>query len=343
MKKYRNIIQEANGNWHSILTRLGVPAESLVNRHGSCPACGGKDRFRFDDKQGKGTFICTQWGNGGGDGISLVQHFFDCDFKTAIQHVRGALGINEAMPLTVRKTPLQAPQQPLQDDFHKLMNLWAIAAKNRSHKAIKTYLQGRGLDVAAIVPVLGNLGFVEALDYWETNEQGKPQLVGKFPAIIAKFESVTGELMGLHRTYLNPDYTSKLSMLNPFGDGLLNTKKMKSRYSGSTKGASIQLMASTDKLAVCEGIENAAAIYELSCLPVWACGSAHGMASLLIPSTVKQLFIFADTDANGTGRKAANKLCHKAQLQGVEVRIWESHFENVDVLDTLVMSKGKAA
>lgn len=340
---YQTIIQEANGNWHSILTRLGVPAEFLVNRHGSCPACGGKDRFRFDDKQGKGTFICGQMDGLSGDGITLVQHLFDCDFKTAIQHVKGALGINEAMPLTVRKTIAQASQQPPKDDFQKLMNVWAIAEKNIGHKAIKTYLQGRGLDVGLILPVLGNLGFIDSLEYWQTNEQGKSELVGRYPAIIAKFESVTGELMGLHRTYLNTDYTGKLNVPNPFGDGLLNAKKMKSRYSGSTKGTSIQLMESTHQLAVCEGIENAAAIYEFNRLPVWACGSAHGMASLLIPSTVKQLFIFADNDTNGTGRKAANKLSNNAQLQGVEVRILESYFENVDVLDTLVMSKGKAA
>ena len=34
---------------------LGVPAKALTNRHGPCPICGGKDRFRFDDKGGRGT------------------------------------------------------------------------------------------------------------------------------------------------------------------------------------------------------------------------------------------------------------------------------------------------
>jgi putative DNA primase/helicase len=48
--------------WLDILTGLGVPAKFLRNKHGPCPMCGGKDRFRFDDKDGKGTFFCNGCG-----------------------------------------------------------------------------------------------------------------------------------------------------------------------------------------------------------------------------------------------------------------------------------------
>ena len=34
-------------------------------------ACGGKDRFRLDDKEGRGTWFCNQCGNG--DGLDLVR------------------------------------------------------------------------------------------------------------------------------------------------------------------------------------------------------------------------------------------------------------------------------
>ncbi|WP_241155820.1 primase-helicase zinc-binding domain-containing protein [Neisseria yangbaofengii] len=36
--------QQAHGNWRAILTALGIPAESLTNKHQPCPACGGTDR-----------------------------------------------------------------------------------------------------------------------------------------------------------------------------------------------------------------------------------------------------------------------------------------------------------
>ena len=86
----------------------------------------------------------------------------------------------------------------------------------------KTYLHGRGLNVAAIEPIVGALGFIEALDYWTQDDKGNWFALGKYPAIVAKFESVGGELMGLHRTYLNADCTGKLSINNPFTGRLLN-------------------------------------------------------------------------------------------------------------------------
>lgn len=41
----------ANGRWPHILSALGINVPS-ARRHGACPACGGKDRFRLDDKEG---------------------------------------------------------------------------------------------------------------------------------------------------------------------------------------------------------------------------------------------------------------------------------------------------
>ncbi len=48
----------ARGRWAEILPALGIGAEFLSDKHGPCSGCGGKDRFRFDDKGGRGTFIC---------------------------------------------------------------------------------------------------------------------------------------------------------------------------------------------------------------------------------------------------------------------------------------------
>ena len=93
----------------------------------------------------------------------------------------------------------------------------------------KTYLHGRGLNVAAIEPIVSTLGFVAALDYWVQDDKGKWLVLGQYPAIVAKFESVGGELMGLHRTYLNTDCTSKLSINDPFTGRLLDAKKMMAR------------------------------------------------------------------------------------------------------------------
>lgn len=45
----------AIGRWPYILSALGIKVPS-AGHHGACPACGGKDRFRLDDKAGRGTW-----------------------------------------------------------------------------------------------------------------------------------------------------------------------------------------------------------------------------------------------------------------------------------------------
>ena len=54
---------------------VGLPI-TLKNQHGACPGCGGKDRFRFDNLNGDGSFICSQGGLGeiAGDGFELLIH-----------------------------------------------------------------------------------------------------------------------------------------------------------------------------------------------------------------------------------------------------------------------------
>ena len=342
MIDYKKIIQHSTGQWNYILPALGVSAEALSNKHKPCPACGGKDRFRYDDKQGRGTFVCGQLDGLSGDGFALVQHIYGCDFKEAARLVAGVLGMVEGEPLPERKTPPQQPAQPQKDRIEALQALWAIAEQNRGHDCIKTYLPGRGLNVAAIEPIVSTLGFVAALDYWVQDDKDKWLVLGQYPAIVAKFESVDGELMGLHRTYLNAVCTGKLSINDPFTGRLLDAKKMMARYQGSNTGAAIQLCPAAGYLAVCEGIENGAAIYQESGLPVWACGSAGGMAAMALPSTVKQLFVFADTDANEAGIKAARRLESRAIAQGIEVRIWQSGVAGMDILDVVTARKAAA-
>jgi phage/plasmid primase-like uncharacterized protein len=83
----------AQGRWHGILSHLGVDPTYLRNRNGPCPGCGGTDRFRWDDKDGRGTFFCNGAGDPvAGDGFGLVKHIHECDFPTAARKVEEALG-----------------------------------------------------------------------------------------------------------------------------------------------------------------------------------------------------------------------------------------------------------
>lgn len=71
-----------------ILPALGVKV--IKNRHQACPVCGGSDRFRFDDKEGRGTWFCNQCG--AGDGLKLVEKVFGVFASEAAGKVNALTG-----------------------------------------------------------------------------------------------------------------------------------------------------------------------------------------------------------------------------------------------------------
>lgn len=83
------VLAAAQGHWVSVLQRLQVDGALLRPRHGPCPGCGGRDRFRFDDRDGNGSFICSQGGGGNlaGNGIALLQHVHGWEWKRCIEEV----------------------------------------------------------------------------------------------------------------------------------------------------------------------------------------------------------------------------------------------------------------
>ncbi|WP_420488916.1 primase-helicase zinc-binding domain-containing protein [Phytobacter diazotrophicus] len=48
------VSDRARNNWPKIFEQLGIFIPPN-HRHGPCPCCGGKDRFRMDDLEGRGT------------------------------------------------------------------------------------------------------------------------------------------------------------------------------------------------------------------------------------------------------------------------------------------------
>ncbi len=74
MPDFSTVKAAAAGRWPEILTYLGIPGESLTGKHGPCPGCAGKDRFRYLDDD-NGGWICGQGGiPTGGDGFNLLVH-----------------------------------------------------------------------------------------------------------------------------------------------------------------------------------------------------------------------------------------------------------------------------
>lgn len=89
----------AQGNWKDLIFpafAITVPAKK--NQHGPCPICGGTDRFRCDDKQGKGTFICNQCG--AGDGFELIVKARGIDRADVLKEIGAVLGLSSETKVT---------------------------------------------------------------------------------------------------------------------------------------------------------------------------------------------------------------------------------------------------
>ncbi|MGX8942075.1 primase-helicase zinc-binding domain-containing protein [Symbiopectobacterium sp. Eva_TO] len=85
---------KANGHWEAILQRLDI---STNRKEGECPHCGGNTRYRFDDKEGRGTYFCSHCG--AGTGLDLVMKVFQCSAPDAARKVAEVM----AIPLPEKK------------------------------------------------------------------------------------------------------------------------------------------------------------------------------------------------------------------------------------------------
>lgn len=102
------IKNQAQGNWTSrIFSAVGISFKGNPKNHQPCPICGGKDRFRCDDKGGTGSWICNQCG--AGNGFDLVKKYAHCDSYEAFAKVAGVLGIDGGK--TISETDKEAWRQ----------------------------------------------------------------------------------------------------------------------------------------------------------------------------------------------------------------------------------------
>jgi putative DNA primase/helicase len=109
-----DVMTAALGRWRELLEALaGLHAEQLSNRHQPCPACGGRDRYRFDDRDGNGSWFCNQCGGkdhlgGGGTGVDLLMRVRGWTFRQACEEVERYLLLEPAGTGRHRPQPVSA-------------------------------------------------------------------------------------------------------------------------------------------------------------------------------------------------------------------------------------------
>lgn len=302
-------IDAARNHWGDILSKLGIDSSLLKNKHGPCPVCGGTDRFRWDNKNGSGSFICNQCG--GGNGINLIMLYRGWEFKEAAQEIDKIIGNCQRDEFA--KQPTKDPRDRLKKIQEKLKPIDGI-------NPVSIYLDNRCLPKSKILKIHPSLAYYENGAY-----------KGSHPAMVALFSSPTGEPITFHITYLTKHGTKA---------ELEHCKKVMTPVS-SMNGGAIRLFEPTGIMGIAEGIETALACFKLTGIPTWAAYSANLLEQFEPPEECKHLIIFGDNDMNFTGHKVSFSLANRLSLKGLDVEVRIPELPGTDWADSLLPEKIK--
>src|SRR5579885_981517 len=163
---------------------------------------------------------------------------------------------------------------------------------------VKTYLRNRGITA---LHEDGALRFHPRC-YYRPEEHAPTET---WPAMIARVTDLDGGITGAHRTWLAPTGRGKAPIDTP------------RRAMGDLLGNAVRFGVANDVLAAGEGIETMLSLRcALPTLPMAAALSANHLAAILLPLTLRRLYVARDADAAGDG--AAMALTERAQSAGVE-------------------------
>lgn len=129
--KFDQIRDASSGKWRDvILPYLAINVPATKSKHGPCPICGGTKPFRFDDKEGRGTWICNHCGSG--HGFKLIEMAKGWEFMRVYQEVAAALGITSDSEITEeerQKWREKAEQDRIQAEQDKIKGQHAAAKR----------------------------------------------------------------------------------------------------------------------------------------------------------------------------------------------------------------------
>lgn len=134
------VLRDYNGAWRQTLEGYGCKLPN-GRHHGPCPVCGGKDRFRFDDKDGRGTWFCSQCDPQSGGGLLLLSRYLG---KPTIETAKELIG--QDTPRTVAPVRKHsATDEQMREELRKRARRGAVMLMEHSIPASHSYMDGKGL------------------------------------------------------------------------------------------------------------------------------------------------------------------------------------------------------
>lgn len=297
-----NTVERARGRWREILPRVGLETRFMTGRHMPCPLCGGRDRFRFDDRDGSGSYFCNQCG--AGVGILLVRKLLKCDHKTACDEIDKIIGT---------AGPALAPSEKQSSDSpdKRREAVQRVLDEATDRGVVAHYLTKRGLSTSS--PALCGH---RALAYYNEDQR----FVGRYPAIIAAITAPDNSMCGATRIY----------------DAALDPRKKMMSPISTVKGGAVRLHEPTSgTLAITEGIETALAVRQMSGHATWAALTEGRLSEFIPPAGVSRVLVYGDNDANFVGQAAAYALAKRLHREKLTVEVHIPPDADTDWLDLL--------
>jgi putative DNA primase/helicase len=252
-------------------------------------------------------------GNAGGGPINTIEEGTGLTGRDLIVEAADTAGVLPGAP--ARQVPISKPV-PKRDVAQDIAHILSRAVHIGDTSAAK-YLQGRGL----ALPANSDLLFHPDLTHWETKTG--------YAALLGQVRDRSGEVIGLHRTYLVADGNEvrKAPIAKP--------KMMLGRIAGGA--VRLAPIGKDGRVALCEGIETGLAVMT-ACqdLPVWATLSTSGLEQVELPPAAQRVLILADHDASGAGLRAAEASARRLLAQGRDVAIAIPPEEGEDFNDMLL-------
>lgn len=255
------VLRDYNGAWRQTLEGYGCKLPN-GRHHGPCPVCGGKDRFRFDDKDGRGTWFCSQCDPQSGGGLLLLSRYLG---KPTIETAKELIG--QDMPRTIAPVRKHAAtDEQMREELRKRAKRGAAMLMDHSKQANHSYMDKKGLP-----------------GEWTVNSQ---IMMG------ADQERIEPGALLLIPVYKNGELVNVQKITT---DG-----KKRPIYGGEMGGVCHIIQGKKNLIAIVEGFATGVTVYRMTGATVYVAFNTGNLASISQEARAKYqdstLVIFADHD-----------------------------------------------
>ncbi|SIO72859.1 putative DNA primase/helicase [Burkholderia sp. GAS332] len=320
--------------WISTLMSYGISADYLTGKACACPVCGGDDRFTYDNKSGRGDWVCRKCNDGypmAGDGLQLIARANRMGLYRLMCQLDGGSPPPSSAPL---RTTAPAPKRKADSAFvaRRLDGMWVRARPQVVGDLSTRYLQERVPGLSAGPSPALRLGMLEY--------RHDKKVLGEWPGIVARFELPDGRLGTLHRTFLDPVKPAKAMIVSPEGEIL--DAKLNDMTLNPLAGGAVRLMAPVDgEIGVGEGLETVYGAHMEFGVPVWNCLNRVLLSKFVVPEGlgIKVVHIFMDFDnvdpatGKSPGVSAGMVLAKRLRAEGYTVVPHRPRLRGTDYAD----------